>query len=66
MKSMGPATFVRRLKQLGFTPHNAGLLLGIGRSSAYKYANGVSEIPAYIVKLLDMYERYGIPEGHLN
>jgi hypothetical protein len=59
---MTPETFVSKLNKLGYTPHNADDLLGIGRSSAFKYASGESEIPEIAVKLLEMYERYGIPK----
>jgi hypothetical protein len=35
---MTPETFTRKLKKLGFTPQKAHELLGIGRSSAFKYS----------------------------
>lgn len=59
---MTPETFIRRLKKLGFTPHNADELLGIGRSSAFKYASGESEVPTIVELLLEMYERHGVPD----
>jgi len=58
---MKPETFVRKLKQFGYTPHNAGELLGIGRRSAYRYAIGQTAIPEIVVKLLEMYELHGAP-----
>jgi hypothetical protein len=60
---MTGATFVRKLKALGHTPHNAHELLGISRSAAYKYAADEAEVPTVVQKLLDMYERHGVPEG---
>jgi hypothetical protein len=60
--AMSPETFTRKLKKLGFTPHNAHELLGIGRASAYNYASGESEVPTIVELLLDMYERYGVPD----
>ncbi|MHC2536998.1 putative transcriptional regulator [Bradyrhizobium diazoefficiens] len=59
---MAPGTFVRKLKKLGYTPHNAGELLGIGRSSAFKYASGRAKVPLIVQLLLHMYERHGVPD----
>lgn len=59
---MTPETFTRKLKKLGYTPHNAHELLGIGRASAFKYASGASKVPTVVELLLDMYERYGVPD----
>jgi hypothetical protein len=36
--AMTPETFTRKQKKLGFTPQKAHELLGIGRSSAFKYS----------------------------
>jgi len=59
---MSPETFTRKLKKLGFTPHNAHELLGTGRASNFKYASGAAEVPEIVELLLDMYERYGVPD----
>ncbi|MEY9184685.1 hypothetical protein ABIG06_006233 [Bradyrhizobium sp. USDA 326] len=59
---MTPEAFVRKLKKLGYTPHNAHELLGVGRSSCFKYASGESEVPKVVELLLDMYERHGVPD----
>lgn len=59
---MTAATFVRKLKQLGYTPHNAHELLGISRSAAFKYASGESEVPMVVQHLLEMYEKHGVPD----
>jgi predicted transcriptional regulator len=55
-------TFVRKLKKLGYTPHNARELLGISRAAAYKYASGEADVPIVVQHLLDMYERHGVPD----
>jgi hypothetical protein len=61
---MNAKRFVALLKQLGYTPHNAHELLGISRASVFRYANGESEIPFIVIKLLDMYLRFGVPKEH--
>jgi transcriptional regulator with XRE-family HTH domain len=37
-------------------------LLGVSAASVYRYANGRAVIPPVVIKLIDMYERYGVPE----
>jgi hypothetical protein len=59
---MNPQLFVAKLKKLGYTPHNAHELLGISRSTSFRIVNGTSKVPPIVVKLLGMYERYGVPE----
>lgn len=54
--------FVAKLKKLGYTPHNAHELLGIARSTVFRIVNGKSKVPPVVEKLLEMYERHGIPE----
>ena len=54
--------FVAVLTQLGYTPHNAAELLGIGRSTIFRIVNGTSSVPPVVEKLLDMYLRHGIPK----
>ena len=56
--------FVKTLKRLGYTPHNAQQVLGISRSTIFRIVNGTSEVPPVVEKLLAMYERFGIPEEH--
>jgi hypothetical protein len=58
---MTPERFIAKLKKLGYTPHNAHELLGIGRRSAFRYAEGETVIPEVVIKLIDMYERHGVP-----
>jgi hypothetical protein len=58
---MTPERFVAKLEKLGYTPHNAHELLGIGRRTAFRYAGGDTEIPEVVIKLLDMYDRHGVP-----
>jgi hypothetical protein len=59
---MTPERFVAKLKKLGYRPHNAHELLGIARSTVFRIINGSSEVPRVVEKLIDMYERYGVPE----
>ena len=57
----------RKIAPLEFDSKNgAADLLGIARSTVYRIANGSSEVPEVVVKLLDMYQRHGVPEqwGH--
>lgn len=60
---MTPERFVTKLKKLGYTPHNAHELLGVGRRSIFRYAEGETPVPEVVIKLLDMYERHGVPGG---
>ena len=56
--------FVKTLKRLAYTPHNAQQVLGISRSTIFRIVNSTSEVPPVVEKLLAMYERFGIPEEH--
>lgn len=58
---MNRKNFVAALARLGYTPHNAHELLGIARSTVFRIVNGQSKVPAVVEKLLDMYERHGVP-----
>jgi plasmid maintenance system antidote protein VapI len=58
---MSKRDFLAAIKRLGYTPHNAHELLGIARSTVFRILNGPSKVPAVVAKLLDMYERYGVP-----
>jgi hypothetical protein len=61
---MTPRTFVYALHRLGYTLHNAHELLGIARSTVFKIAAGQTKIPVTVEKLIDMYERHGVPRAH--
>ena len=56
--------FRRSLAYLGYNASTAHRLLGIGRTSVYRIAKNQVEAPGVVLRLLDMYERYGIPEEH--
>lgn len=58
---MSKRDFVATIKRLGYTPHNAHELLGIARSTVFRIVNGQSRVPAVVEKLLEMYERHGVP-----
>lgn len=59
---MSKRDFLAAIKRLGYTPHDAHQLLGISRSSAFRIAAGTSKVPAVVAKLLEMYERHGVPK----
>lgn len=52
------------LTALGYTVSNGDTLLGVARRSLYRMCKGDAPIPVNVAKLLDMYERHGIPEEH--
>jgi transcriptional regulator with XRE-family HTH domain len=56
--------FFAGLKRLGYTAHNGERLIGLSRSTLYRILAGRAEVPMVAVKLLDMYERFGVPEEH--
>ena len=62
--AMDPATFIQRLAALGYNISTAHRLLGMGRSTIYRMSQGTAEVPAVVARLMDMYERHGIPEDH--
>lgn len=59
----GSDRFLASITKLGFNVSTADRLLGIGRTSIYRIARG-GEVPEVVQRLLDMYERHGIPEEH--
>jgi hypothetical protein len=61
---MTPTRFIAKLKALGTTPHNAHELLGIARSTVFRIVSGASRVPRVVERLIDMYERYGVPDDH--
>jgi hypothetical protein len=56
--------FVAGLAALGYNVSTANRLLGVGRSTVYRMSQGKAKIPMVVAKLMDMYERHGIPEEH--
>ena len=56
--------FLAGLEQLGYNVSTGHRLLGISRTSMYRIARGTAPVPLVAVKLMDMYERHGIPEEH--
>ena len=56
--------FLASLAQLKVRLAIAHRLLGIGKGTVYRIAAGQAEVPPAAVRLLDMYERYGVPEEH--
>jgi len=61
---MDKERFIAGLAQLDVPLTIAHRLLGIGRGTVYRIAAGQSEVPPAAVRLLDMYERFGVPEEH--
>lgn len=62
---MNPQRFFAGLKALGYNAHNGERLLGLSRTTLYRIQNGIAGVPMIAVKLLDMYERYGVPREHV-
>ena len=56
--------FIAGVARLGYNISTAHRLLGMGRSTIYRMADGSSKVPDIIWRLLDMYERHGIPNEH--
>jgi predicted transcriptional regulator len=54
--------FCAALKSLGISKNGAADLIGVSRSTVYLYANGTSEVPEVVAKLLEMYLRHGVPK----
>jgi len=62
--TMSKERFKAGLAALGYNISTANQLLGIGRTSIYRISKGRAAVPMVVMKLLDMYERHGIPEEH--
>jgi hypothetical protein len=60
----GADRFLASITRLGFNVSTADRVLGIGRTSIYRIARGQAAVPPVVARLLDMYERFGIPEEH--
>jgi plasmid maintenance system antidote protein VapI len=60
---MSKRDFVAAIRRLGYTPHNAHELLGIARSTVFRIVAGQSKVPPVVEKLLQMYEKHGVPES---
>lgn len=61
---MTRSAFLFALSKLGYSPHNAHQILGIGRSTVFRISAGQSKVPPAVVRLIDMYLRYGVPKDH--
>jgi len=62
--TMDAAAFVSRLAALGTNISTAHRLLGMGRSTIYRMSKGTAKVPEVVTRLIEMYERFGIPEDH--
>ena len=56
--------FIAGLTAPGFNVNAGERLIGLSRTTLYRIARGESDVPMVVAKLLDMYERYGVPEEH--
>lgn len=55
---MSPQEYREKLRQLGLTPETAPEMLGISRSTAYRYASGETVVSATVARLINtMLER---------
>lgn len=61
---MSKERFIQGMAALGYNVNTANQVLGIGRSSIYRIARGTAAVPEVVRRLIDMYERFGIPEEH--
>jgi hypothetical protein len=56
--------FNRALETLGLDTHDAAAaVLGIGRRSIIRYANGQAAVPLVVSRLVALLIKHGIPEG---
>ena len=62
--AMSKDRFLAGITALGHNVNTANQLLGIGRSTIYRMASGQAAVPPVIARLMDMYERHGIPPEH--
>jgi len=62
--AMSQERFRAGLLALGYNISTAHKLLGMGRSTIYRMSKGETEVPEVVRRLIDMYERFGIPEEH--
>jgi transcriptional regulator of acetoin/glycerol metabolism len=62
--AMSRERFTLGLAKLGYNISTAHRLLGMGRSTIYRMADGTSAVPMVVIKLMDMYERFGVPPEH--
>jgi hypothetical protein len=63
--AMRVSEFLARVERLGFKPHTAWEVLGVARSTVFRIASGASKVPGCLERLIEMYERYGIPDDHM-
>jgi transcriptional regulator of acetoin/glycerol metabolism len=62
--AMSKERFVQGLARLGYNVSTAHRLLGIGRTTIYRMSKGTSAVPEVVCRLIDMYERFGVPPEH--
>jgi hypothetical protein len=63
VETMTTEDYTAAVKKLGLDTVRAASALGVSRSQAFRYLRGDSEIPGSVVKLLNLYLRYGSPAG---
>jgi len=56
--------FIQLIEAMGYNVSTAHRLLGLSRSTAYRISRGTAEVPETVVRLLDMYARFGVPPEH--
>jgi len=62
--AMSRERFLSGIAALGHNVNTANRILGVGRSTIYRMATGKAVVPPVIARLMDMYERHGIPPEH--
>jgi hypothetical protein len=58
---MAANKYTRRVKKLGYTPYAIAPILAVSVRQSLRYAAG-TDLPGTVERLLDMLERFGIPE----
>lgn len=61
-KAMTSKQFAAALEALGVSRNQAGDLLGIGRSSVFRYLRGEQEVPTIVERLIALLRKHGVPE----
>jgi len=59
---MTKSQFNAALEALGLDQSSAATVLGIGRRSIIRYANGDAEVPDVVAKLIFLLKKRGIPK----
>lgn len=65
VKDPNAERFIQGLRALGYSVNQAEKLIGTPRRTLYRVARGETKVPESALRLLDMYEKFGIPPEHI-